>query len=312
MATVTNFVDVRPLDKGEDRAISITIEDVTIHFVCDGHSGHYASEWLIDPVNLCVPLSTEINATEDIDEIPEIIRRHILTADDNLCEYLREVGSLRCGSTLTGVLILKRPDIEPLMWMINVGDSRCLVRTADGEYISSRAHTLSDDEEKDYIHSCDEGRRFLELGGFFKLGSGLKILNETDATMLRPEIYAFTSSNCLAMTRAMGHAPEKERGILSREPDITRISISEGITQIIMGSDGVFDMCWDDTNVWTAIDESGDEDKARVVTSWAEERWRRTWRYIWHGDCIDEATNIGAPDDITALYVNINVAEAAD
>jgi protein phosphatase 1L len=164
------------------------------------------------------------------------------------------------GSTAVSCLLQppRTPGGARRLLVANLGDSRCALVRADGSAVA-----LSVDHKP---NRPDERERVVAAGGHVIFAGCWRVQGD------------------LAVSRAFGDSHLKSFGV-SAEPELSRVDLAEGDTQLILASDGLWDVV-DEAQCGSLLRHRPEPlDAARALCEMASQR--------------------GSMDNITVLVVNL-------
>ena len=124
--------------------------------------------------------------------------------------------------------------------------------------------------------------------------------------MVRSDILKSNIDNSqIVPTRNFGHRKWKNNNIMSVVPSIEFVDMNENdIYELLLASDGVFDILVDYNEIYPII--NGSDNKSKSIVEFAEARWRKEWNYQMPGMNDKPGQKTGV-DDITAIYCKFSV-----
>jgi serine/threonine protein phosphatase PrpC len=196
---------------------------VSFFGVMDGHGefGHEVSQYIKD--HLIPKLGEEKKLVENVEEAMLSATAKMSTQLDNC-----QINTAFSGSTLVYGVILDRKTL----YVGNVGDSRCVLCTADGKG-GSIAKGLSEDQKPE---NPKEAERIKAAGGRVATLPGPA---DEDLGPMRVWL-AEVDVPGLAMSRSIGDYVSKSVGVIS-VPEITKHEIGPDDEFVIWASDGVWE-----------------------------------------------------------------------
>lgn len=290
MVTPVNNWYQRNINSKEDRYI---FSD-DIFAVLDGHGGTIISDTLSK--NLEPAIRSKL---ADIDKSNEdVIRSTIIECfqeiDTQIIEMIKSKPN--CGSTCTMVIRLNNKLV-----LINLGDSNLVLYVNGEKRIVMKEHLYSNPEEKEIVDSLVETGEI-----YIKAGWSPKILNDDDVTMVRSDMLILHKDGSgIVPTRNFGHRYWKQTNNMSVVPYIEFVDmIQDEVYEIVLASDGVFDILADIDEIYPIIKDS--DNKSKTLVEFAEARWRKGWNYKMDGhlDIPDQMMGI---DDTTAIYCKFTI-----
>ena len=294
---MANFIEIpvknifqRNICSAEDRYVFT--DDILAVF--DGHGGKIVSEalsTLLEPA-----IRSKLSDIDSSDE--DAIRTAIIECFDEVDKLTLDmiIYTPHCGSTCTMVVRL-----DNKLVLINLGDSN-LVLYVNGEINTiMKVHLYSNPEEKVIIDSIEETHKISIIEGWAP-----QVLNDHDITMVRSGILK-SNIDCsqIVPTRNFGHRKWKHQNIMSVVPSIEFVDMNENdIYELLLASDGVFDILVDYNEIYPII--NGSDNKSKSIVEFAEARWRKEWNYKMEGFTDQPGQKMGV-DDITAIYCRFTV-----
>lgn len=287
--TVNNWFQ-RNICSGEDR--HIFSDD--IYVVLDGHGGIIVSDTLAKKLEPAIRSKLAEIDTSNEDAIRSAIIECFHEIDTQILEMIK--FKKNCGSTCTMVIRLNNKLV-----LINLGDSNLVLYVNGEKRIVMKEHLYSNPEEKEVVDSL------VTTGGIcVEKGWIPKILNDNDVTMIRSDILKLHKDQSrIVPTRNFGHVYWKQTNNMSVDPYIEFVDMIEHeVYEIVLASDGVYDILVDIDEIYPIIKNS--DNKSKTLVEFAETRWRKGWNYKMEGypDLPDQQMGV---DDITAIYCKFTV-----
>lgn len=176
--------------------------------LCDGHAGEECSKFVVAELpNILQYTLEDISKTDDI---IKSITKVIFELDNKFKKYNDSSGT----TCVCGLFI------DDIMYVINIGDSRCVIGNNTGVVLSTIDHKPSLEKEK---------TRILKNGG--------QVMN-----MDTSRVYINTNVYGLAISRVIGDLHYKGKQIVVCNPDIYKRQILQTDEFMILASDGLWDV----------------------------------------------------------------------
>lgn len=280
----------RNICSGEDRYIFS--DDICAVF--DGHGGIIVSDTLAKNLEPVIRSKLVDIDTSNEDAIRSAIIECFQEIDTQILEMIKFKPN--CGSTCTMVIRL-----DNKLVLINLGDSNLVLYVNGEKRIVMKEHLYSNLEEKEVVDSL------VEAGGIcLEVGWAPKILNDDDVTMVRSDlIMLHKDGSKIVPTRNFGHRCWKQTKNMSVVPYIEFVDmIEDEVYEVVLASDGVFDILANIDEIYPIIKDS--DNKSKALVEFAEARWRKGWNYKMEGHPDLPNQQMGV-DDITAIYCRFTV-----
>jgi len=282
-----NNVSQKNICSAEDRFIFD--EENSIYGVFDGHGGNTISEKLsicMSPELMSILSSIDVT---DNEAIKLAVNECFQKIDSILIDKIKSTPM--CGSTCA--LVFK---LDSKLILVNLGDSNIILFKNGEKHTIMKQHLYSNPEEKVEIDTL------VDKGGIcIQNGWAPKILNENDVTMVRSDIIKLCNKNeRIVPTRNFGHFHWKQSNYMSIVPYIEIIDIEDKDKyEAVIVTDGVLDVLVNYDEIYPII--SSAENQSEALVKFAEDRWRKGWKYIMDGEIVGLNQHMGV-DDITAIY----------
>mmetsp|Transcript_24985 Transcript_24985/g.31471 ORF Transcript_24985/g.31471 Transcript_24985/m.31471 type:complete len:435 (+) Transcript_24985:3-1307(+) len=257
--------------------------------VFDGH-GDDGDKCAIQTSNIveeeCEKLLRSYNGSADMESyVQKTFKDAYLKANSTLEENGYGETS---GTTATSLYVTDDKGLH----VANIGDSRCIVVSKNGEVtVLSRDHTPDREDEKE---------RIISYGGF--------VMTSAEYDVMDSSIHSFISvtSNIneplrvwskegkfpgCAFSRSIGDMNAKDLGITA-EPEFMSSRIGEEMDSIILGSDGIFDFIPDQEIAEIALGEKDTGAICKALVGMSYNRWSES----------EERT-----DDITVIVIKLHL-----
>lgn len=190
------------------------INKVNFVGVFDGHGGKLVSKFLKNNMPQYIMKKSKVNIYQQKKHVTGYFFNHLYDKLQNDLKLKHPTAANRCGSTaLCGIHYLNEKG-QPMLWMVNVGDSRAVMCNYKGQEV------LLTKDHKPNVKS--EKERIKRLGGRIKFdGADWRIKD-------------------LSLSRAFGDIDTAP--YVTHRPDIFRYRLNKGDKYIIFACDGLWDV----------------------------------------------------------------------
>ena len=206
-------------------------QKISYFAIFDGHGGNKCAEYLRDNLlkliieNKNFPSNIHLSIKEAMHKADNEFLKNIAVKEKKIVDY--------SGSCCLFFLL-----INNIGYIINVGDSRCLISYNNGKIQKA----ITRDHKPNYIY---EKKRIIDNGGIIYQSQNIINIEDKNKILLGP--YRVLPGR-LSVSRALGDAEAKLKifggnpNIIICEPDIYSFNIEkEDVDYIILGCDGIFD-----------------------------------------------------------------------
>lgn len=194
----------------------------------------------------------------------------------------------RMGDSSGTTAVVSMLDLkEKHLYVANVGDSRCIAITKNGDVKTlTKDHSPQNEEEKKRILSC---------GGLVMTSEQYDLQDDTIPTNNEP-VRVWSSQGkypgC-AFSRSIGDFNAKELGVVA-DPEFINISLLDDESvydSIVLGSDGIFDFMDDSDIAQVVLESTSPNEICRSLVGMSYNRW---------------SENEQRTDDITVIVIKLH------
>lgn len=253
--------------RGQDYIIIGHCEDFSYYIIFDGHG----SDTIIDFIRT-IPEEIMNKIMEKEKSIEEM--QMFITVNANL-EKTESSGSTMCGCKIYSDKLI----------LMNCGDSHAICCIND-DFFKTDIH--------DYTNE-NEVRRVKALDATFENNSQLRVIDETTIESIPGYYTVFSNGRRIKPTQVLGHS-----GVTGTNPFYRTFAIEDSDKiQIIIGSDGLWDMiCDNDLQCLFAKN-------AKEIAEFAYMRWTQPWNYLYEGKIYNQSFPRDNIDDISVIKIKL-------